>query len=434
MSALDFFQFLTPGSVWVRPDTNRRVKFLFLTNEKLSPKLQLKNPSQVVYVDENGDIFNRSIDVFRAQYQFNHVDGELEKRLSGLFVFDLDDVMSVEDSDDEDIEVGDEQEDDSLTEIDTSVDVRHPIEVAASTLEPVILVAEPVTTTIAEVGKPATLAEAMARDLMAPEKVARPAFEVGFAISVERELSTPTLTVAELSDAVVRYAREASLNVEGQTLHKLTFALDDRVTLDTLIEIFHPESPSNTVDAFNVSTGSTNETFFYEGYLGVFPDFTTDRLCATVIVSTNEGREPDEQDDAPLVTPEAVQVFSAPMPDIGNLADLVQSFQTADLTAATIAPAPALSEEAAATIVPTPETVTSFDTGGHVTLTLEDVQRATQSNVVAVDPVATIPQNGTLESTPAPAPVVEAAPAQLVEPQPIPVQVQIVTPIVVAVQ
>ncbi len=390
MSALEFFQFLTPGSVWVRPDTKRRVKFLFLTNQKLSTKLQLRNPPQVVYVDENGDVYSRSIEAFAGQYEFNHVDGELEKRLEGIFTFDTSDVLSVDDEDDEEIDL-DSVPDviEASTEAD---DLRHPIEIAASqvddlpesdhltALEEIALEPAP------ERSVPKTLAEEMAHDLLTETRAHvdenEPHLDVGFLIS--QNSNSPKLSAADLSDAITRYTREPSMIDGNETLHKLTFKLGGAVTIPALEEVFHPESTTDTVDAFNVVTEFGSELFVYEGYLGVFPEFSRDGLSATVVVATPAEPAPQAaqyepetvfQDGPPLTAPElpAEHEVAAALPDVSALAELIQTVAAVDPVAyvpdaavqdipqvvPVVTPAPVIESEPVVVVesVPAPEVV-----------------------------------------------------------------------------
>jgi len=427
MSALEFFQFLTPGSVWVRPDTKRRVKFLFLTNEKLSAKLQLKNPSQVVYVDENGDVFNRSIDAFREQYQFNHVDGDLEKRIQGLFTFDVEDILSVEDGDAEDDEEVDVEDADDADEMPNVIeaaaeDTRHPIEIAASTTDVEVEEIEE-----APLSK-RTLAEAMAHDLMA-EPAEQPAFAVGFMLSGDPELDEPALTVAQLSDAIVRYSSEASMVNEGSLMHRLTFRLDGNVTIEALTEIFHPESRARTVDAFNVSTPHGNETFVYEGYLGVFPEYALDGLNATVVVSTpSEDTPPVTAETPPETFPIDFEPFinveaplqemqtSAPLPDVSALAELVKNVQAVDPQA--VVPDPVQVPEVEITLYPA---------------NTSEVVTAAQADALEVK-VSYEPETPIVDVSAAPTPTPAAeAPAPISVPPQTTVQPVIITPIVLPV-
>lgn len=300
MSAQQFLNYLTAGSVWIRTDNGKQVKFLYLTNTTLKPKMQLKFPPQVIYADEQGDVFNRSIDDFASVYTFFNVDGELEKRLEGLLVFSAEAFETIDDTEDEDPV--------DLDAPEVLVEVPHPLEVAAATLEEIDQ-AGPV---------PETLAEQLAREYDEPAK--ERVMSMGFSLSTSHELNAPTLTVPELSDAAVLYSREPSPDMTS-TFHRILFKLDQKVTIESLQEIWHPGSTANTVDFFTVSTAGGVEIHVWDAWVGIYPEYSADGLYAAVLIRSAESPIDVEEPTAPEQPP-APEVLT-PVPNMLDLQEML---------------------------------------------------------------------------------------------------------------
>src|SRR6185437_4225897 len=81
---------LTPGSVWLKQD-GKQVKVLWITNTTLSAKQQAMAPIQIVYSNEDGNVYSRTVESFLKVHQFWNVDPELENKLENLIVFNEED-------------------------------------------------------------------------------------------------------------------------------------------------------------------------------------------------------------------------------------------------------------------------------------------------------------------------------------------------------
>lgn len=77
---------ITPGSVWLR-ESGKQSKVICITNTALPAKLAASHPQQVVYIDEEGNFLNVSIDQFLAKRTFFNVDPDFEDKVNNLAVF-----------------------------------------------------------------------------------------------------------------------------------------------------------------------------------------------------------------------------------------------------------------------------------------------------------------------------------------------------------
>jgi hypothetical protein len=278
MSASENLELLTPGTVWLRRDGSS-VKFLFLTNQNLTAATQQKHPPQIIYADKQGNIFNRKVDDFFSTYQFLNVDGELEKKLENLFVFNAEDYSAVEDPAD----------------------------------EPQLLPVQPEPELVPH---EETLADSLLRELTAAND--ERALTVAFGISDHESLKTPKLTAADLSEAVAVYSQEPN-KTYNLTQHRLLFKLSDKITVANLVEVFHPSSDINTVDWFAIKTALGSDTIVWDSWIGVYPEYSAQGLYASVLVGSTEA--PVDSQETPGIeavstvpeTPPLVQSIEAPV-------------------------------------------------------------------------------------------------------------------------
>lgn len=283
---------LSHGSIWLRAD-GRQAKFLFLTNGSLAAATQIEHPPQVIYADSDGNIFNRGVDDFFKRYTFYNIDGELEKRLESLLVFDARSYATVEDGED------------PVDEI-VPVDLDALLEAEAES--------EP-----APVEK--TLADQLYQELTDGENATQAAsvspLAVLFELSKHEGIRNPLLTADDLSESLVVYSREPNETYE-LTQHRLTFRLSKKVTLDSLREVFHPSKEVNTVDYFTVNTKFSSETVVWDSWIGLHPEYSKQGLYAAVFVGSA---------DAPIDKELPAEAEQSSIPDMSTLNELVQGQQ-----------------------------------------------------------------------------------------------------------
>jgi hypothetical protein len=291
---------LTYGSIWLRAN-GTQAKFLFLTNQSLTAATQIKHPPQVVYADADGNIFNRDVDDFFRIYTFLNVDGDLEKRLESLLVFNASDYSTVVDADDAEQETPDPVAD------------------------------EPEEQEEAEGEPEETLADQLYRELVSEpdEKEKEKALQVSFGLSDHAGVATPVLTSADLSQALIMYSREPNANYD-LTQHRLTFKLGGKVTLDSLREVFHPSKTVNTVDYFEITTRYGIDVVVWDSWIGIQPEYTVRGLYAAVYVGTTDA--PTDTEETPGVeavevehqTPAQQATQETNIPDMSFLRDIIQ--------------------------------------------------------------------------------------------------------------
>jgi hypothetical protein len=265
-------EFLSPGSVWMRKD-GRTAKFLFITNTALKAKTQLQHPPQVVYADNDGKVYNRDIDGFLEMYKFYNVDGELELKLNNLFVFNEADYAS----------------DDAAETAEASEAVEQAV---------VDLL---VTDEVPQSANEGTLAEQLMAELSGDNEPVVAAsnsndgVHVGFAFAVEEGLVDSPLSARELTDSLVVYSQDPN-GTFNLTQHRLLFELSEKVTIDNLRTAFAPSETNSTVDAFEVRTKLGTDLVYWTHFIGVYPEFSTNGLYASVLVGTEDNPSTDESD------------------------------------------------------------------------------------------------------------------------------------------
>lgn len=268
---------LSKGSQWLRKDGSQ-VKFLFLTNQSLSPRVQENHPPQVIYADVEGNVFNRDVDDFLKIYQFYNVDGELEQRLNRLITFNPQDYSTIKDDEDDDqvIQITDDEDEDSI---------------------------------IPTVAKPTeTLAEELLRELTASNEE-ETHLTVTFALSQHPEMRNPALTAEDLSREIVLYSNEPNDNFEI-TVHRLLFPLSGKITEESLREVFHPSTEVNTVDYFTVLTKFRRDEIVWDSWIGIVPEYSVNGLYAAVLIGTAN----KTLDTAPTPGVDSVDVREASQP------------------------------------------------------------------------------------------------------------------------
>lgn len=360
---------LTPASVWLRRD-GAQVKALFLTNQSLTKAQREKYPSQVVYADADGNILSRDLESFASFYTFLNVDPDLEKRLSNLIVFKATDFLTVDDPEDDEVSIEEPAEEKPAVKEKPAVQVREKLKPVEE--------------------KESVEVQASGRALI-----------VDFKFSASEGYANPQLTAKDLTEACKIYTRQPDENYK-MVVHRLSFELSDKITIDALKEAFHPSQTVNTVDAFRVRAGKEKEIFVWDSWIGVFPEYSISSLYATVYVGTSTLSPVDTEE-----TPGTETVDVAVSPLASAAVDAVQAIaatkQLSDLIG----------------VVQETPAVVSFNAHGGtgpVTLTADDLVPRAVANP-DVPPLQSVQE----EVAPA-APVVTATPAPTVTP--------IVTPVV----
>lgn len=285
----DIQDLLTKGSVWTRNEgktAGDQVKVLWITNTSLSEKAQVKFPPQVVYANEDGNIYNRTVESFASQYSFYNVDPDLESKLDALLVFNEDD-YEMEESDDEGSETEDDSEE-SVVEADTK----------AKTLAE-MLASEDEEQTTEEL-----IASALEQhDDHGEENIMMTS--VGFVVSQGEDCA---IDPDVLTNALVAYSQEPNRELT-RVIHKLLFRLSDKVTIQTLEQSFISEKEGQAVvDAFAVTGPFYQEVVAWTNLVGVFPEVAQGTAFASVVLMVTEEDESDEEVNKVQDDPESQQV------------------------------------------------------------------------------------------------------------------------------
>lgn len=284
MSISDDLALLTPGSVFVNKK-GRVAKLLFVTNTSLlttAPEhIQAEHPVQIVYANEDGEVFNRDLDDFIAKYKFYNVDPELEARLDNLLVFSEDD-PALEVAAEQDLTV-------SKHSVVDDVQVNDPMWAPTQTNK---IVADALTVGDDE--------EEDGLSLLPPQheednsiKIATPAANLRVVFNTLSGSLVGSGVPAKLSQSLVAYGQEPDIT-QSLIIHRLTFALDNSLTMEVLQDLFRPREdendPRHTIDVFDVQTAYSSDSIVWTSYIGVFPDYNKGGLYATVMVGTDEVR------------------------------------------------------------------------------------------------------------------------------------------------
>lgn len=313
--ALDF---LTPGSVFVNKK-GRVAKLLFLTNTSLvatAPEhIQKEHPVQVVYANEDGEVFNRDLDDFISKYKFYNVDPDLEARLDNLLIFTEDDPAHEALADQEDakwLEKANAARKEgfaSKADVDALTSRAGLENVNKSSVVDTVPASDPMWTPT-QTNKIVADALSVGDDddeddglLLPPQYAAEEqnsqenlrasTAAVSLTFSTHSGLEFMTGVRAKLSSALVAYGQEPDIT-QGLIIHRLTFALDNELTISLLQDLFRPREdehdPRFTIDVFDVRTAHSIDSIVWTSYIGVFPDYNKSGLYATVMVGTDEVR------------------------------------------------------------------------------------------------------------------------------------------------
>jgi hypothetical protein len=291
-------EFLTQGSVWVKED-GKQAKVLWITNTTLSERQQQANPAHIVYVNEENNVYSRTLESFFKIYQFYNIDPELESRLQELLVFSEDDYEGEgDDSDDED---GDETAGDEplLLPLGTADGIISENLAAQITAEALKLTQEDTS----KLTKP--LADYLAEedhdiDVDIGEMVdGRSGIdeEEGAVTFTMSQGEAPAHSPEELQAALVSYVQEPNKQL-NLTQHKLTFLLGNGVTIPSLKDTFVPDDMRSIVDTFMVNGMHHSEVIEWTDYIGTYPEIVYGREFASVILAT---------ENSPLISEEEAQ-------------------------------------------------------------------------------------------------------------------------------
>jgi hypothetical protein len=285
MSISDSLAMLTPGSTFVNKK-GRTAKLLFVTNTSLPAHVIESYPPQVIYANENAEIFNRDLDDFIKKYKFYNVDPELESRLDNLLIFSENDPT---------MDLAAEQDDEDLLSLPASQigltnsgRTQDAVPQAPQTMK---IVADALVVEDEEEGL--LLPPQAGDDEVIPNATKLRAMSAALQVkfnTLSGSLVNSQLP-ARLSHALVAYGQEPEIT-QSLIIHRLTFALDSELTLEVLQNLFRPAEDDSdtrhTIDVFEVQTAFSSERIIWTSYLGVFPDFNKNGLYATVMVGTDE--------------------------------------------------------------------------------------------------------------------------------------------------
>lgn len=281
--------FLLPGHVFSRPDGSTS-RLLFITNVSLGKKASAKFPPQVVYADENNQVFSRDIPGFLESREFVNVDPELEAKLNALLKSDTEhpeDELDLDGDDDQLMVSGIDEIDDMLTDMGLEIE---PSDEGS------------------EIEEPDTV------DV--PSAVAYVAVNEGV---------PQALTAEQLASATVSY--EQSID-NGNLLHTLCIRAGDGITKALLEQSFNPlYQDAYTMYAPKVVIEGQNHTFDWDVLVGIYPAVFYDSQIYKVILQSNP--VPDAPEAVVLNEDEALAALETaveqPVDHAANLAAAVQA-------------------------------------------------------------------------------------------------------------
>ena len=263
----DLIDLLTQGSVWIKNGGKKagvHSKVLWVTNTSLSEKIQEKRPPQVVYFDENGNVYNRPVSEFLENYSFYNIDPQLESKLENLVVFNEDDY--------------DEDE----------VEAEKPVEVSNKVVEDKPVAEKVETVTLAEAIAYGTSEDQLETFEGNIEDLALDnSTTIAFSYS---DGSDPSIASAVLSNAVVGYSQEPSSSLD-HVHHKLVFRISKDVTLESLKNVFVPDTDQAIVDVIAVNGPFFSNVIAWNHFLGVYPDIAYGQAYAIVVLASYEDQD-----------------------------------------------------------------------------------------------------------------------------------------------
>lgn len=324
-SGNSFLSFLTPGSVWVRKsgaEQGKRVSFLWLSNANLNAQAMKSHPPQVIYADEQANVYNREIDDFFNRYKFFNVDGALENRLNALLAFDED---SIDDDEDEDIAVVEADEEDEVASREAGEESDEIASLFDSKTE--------------VKASNRTLAQTIEEELN--DNAAVSDCGVSFTFSE----GTKVLSEEQLVSALVSYA-QSPLYSNSVTQHSLTFRLDDTVTSQKLKRVFFGPAGDASVYSFSFDAEGEEVEVVWTYNLGMYLS-KVGATYMTVIVGTDgidgldtaeaeEAEEAEEQEQDQVEEQAAEESESEPTTEVVDVEFRVeeQNIQQAEVTPA----------------------------------------------------------------------------------------------------
>jgi len=289
------FELLTPASVWIKED-GKQAKVLFVTNTTLPERHQQKHPVQVVYLNEEANIYSRTLDSFFKIYQFFNIDPELEERLVNLVTFSEDDYDN-EDEDQENLQKEESTEDDE-SDGPLLLPLGSVEETAAQITAAALKITEEDTTKLT---KPLAdyLAEEISDETQYPyeDEVDDPDEDVPAVTFIMSQGSEAAVPLKTLQDNLVSYVQEPNKQL-NLTHHKLTFLLGGGLNIPALKDSFIPDDIRSIVDAFLIKNDYHEELVAWTDYIGTFPEIVYGRAFASVIVAT---------ENSPLISEEEAQ-------------------------------------------------------------------------------------------------------------------------------
>lgn len=237
---------LTPGSVWYS-ERGKPSFVLFVTNENVPAARQKQFPPQVVFADDEGELFNVGIDRFLEQRAFHHVEYDLEQKIENLFV---------------------------SQEMPTEEDAA---DVSTTGATEVVTQREAINQSIMELEEQQDEEPEETRGLRSTFQFAR-----------SDGLVDPVLNNLVLANALRSFAQEPNI-AEKHLLTRLTFLLDETVNLDTLDETFSDTKVDAAnrrgIAAITVQSAGHLETFVWDQYLGVYPTYTDGGAYGVVLLA-----------------------------------------------------------------------------------------------------------------------------------------------------
>lgn len=257
-------ELLTQGSTWVRKN-GTEAHVLFVTNTTVPEHQQANNPVMVVYANDEGNIYSRTLESFFKFYTFYNVNAALESRLENLFVFSEEAALATPDD----------------TEVENIADQAsaQALEKAEEDAKAFDLVLD-----TEEKSNKGVIASWLAEnDTDKPTNDTAGQWRTTFVMSEGK----PVLTPEQLGYALVSYSQDPNKNFD-MTQHRLLFSLSPQVTLDALQQTFLPQEGYSGVDAFEVSTPYFTQFIAWTDFIGVFPEVVAGIAYATVIVGTHD--------------------------------------------------------------------------------------------------------------------------------------------------
>lgn len=257
---------VVPGSIWLRTDGSK-ARVIAVTNLSLSADRQQKYVPVVVYAGPSGKVFSRPLKDFAGYFPtWIGFDRAAEKTIESLTA-PLNAPKPVAETASEDAEEA---------EIDMSMEA--PV-VASVREKPVVQVREK--STLSAVASTGDYNDLINRPAP-PPVLLRAAFKLG---TVD-QLKTPLVTADQLSSAIRVYSQVPDEHL-GLVVHKLSFELSPKLTIDMLKEVFQPDAWVNTVDMFRIGTPVSDETVPVDAYMGVYPEFSRNVLYGTVYIGAD---------------------------------------------------------------------------------------------------------------------------------------------------